>query len=108
MGKRNCEDGIYWNLQGNKEDFSWQFVSVGEDDLLPTKKIEYKYKILNLLNENEKGLSLKEIESTLNCSFKTVQRCTTLLFDQNEILRKKRSSGGGRAYYVYFGKHLGH
>ena len=108
LGKRNCEDGIYWNLQGNKEDFSWKFVSVGEDDLLPTKKIEYKYKILNLLNENEKGLSLKEIESTLNCSFKTVQRCTTLLFDQNKIWRKKRSSGGGRAYYLYFGIHLGH
>ena len=58
-GKR--EDGIYWNLQGNKEDFSWQFISMVEDDLLPTKNIEYKLKILNLLNENEKGLSLKEI-----------------------------------------------
>ena len=60
------------------------------------------------LNKNEKGLSLKEIESTLNCSFKTVQRCTTLLFDQNEIGRKKRSSGGGRAYYLYYGLHLRH
>ena len=108
LGKRNCEDGIYWNLQGNKEDFSWQFVSVGKDDLLPTKKIEYKYKILNLLKENKQGLNLKEISSILNCSFKTVQRCTTLLFDQNKIGRKKRSSGGGRAYYLYFGIHLGH
>ena len=75
---------------------------------LPTKKIEYRYKILNLLNENKQGLNLKEISSILNCSFKTVQRCTTLLFDQNKIGRKKRSSGGGRAYYLYFGIHLGH
>ena len=75
---------------------------------LPTKKIEYKYKILNLLNENKQGLNLKEISSILNCSFKTVQRCTTLLFDQNKIWRKKRSSGGGRAYYLYFVIHLGH
>ena len=58
--------------------------------------------------QTKQGLSLKDITSILNCSFKTVQRCTTLLFDQNIIGRKKRSSGGGRAYYLYFGKHLGH
>ena len=48
LGKRYCEDGIYWNLQGNKEDFSWQFISVGEEDLLPTKKIEYKLSQIEL------------------------------------------------------------
>ena len=108
LGKRNCDDSIFWNLKGNQEDFSWEFMSVGEDDLLPSQKIEYRFQILKLLNENKEGLSLKEISSKLSCSFKTAQRCTAILLDQNEIGRKKRSSYGGRPYFLYFQILLGH
>ena len=107
LGKRNCDDSIFWNLKGNQEDFSWEIISVGEDDLLPSQKIEYRFQILKLLQENKNGLSLKEISSMLNCSFKTAQRCTTVLLDQNEIERKRRSSRGGRPYYLYFDLLLG-
>ena len=108
LGKRNCDDSICWNLKGNQEDFSWEIISVGEDDLLPSKKMEYRFQILKLLQEHKNGLSLKEISSMLSCSFKTAQRCTTVLLDQNEIERKRRSSGGGRPYYLYFDLLLGH
>ena len=73
-----------------------------------TEKIEYRFQILKLLQENKNGLSLKEISSMLSCSFKTAQRCTTVLLDQNEIERKARRSGGGRPYYLYFDLLLGH
>ena len=106
--KRNCDDSIFWNLKGNQEDFSWEIISVGEDDLLPSQKIEYRFQILKLLQEHKNGLSLKEISSMLSCSFKTAQRCTGILLDQNEIGRRKRSSNGGRPYYLYFDLLLGH
>ena len=48
------------------------------------------------------------IESILGCSFKTAQRCAAQLIDENEISRKKRRSGGGRPYYLYFDLLLGH
>lgn len=63
---------------------------------------------MRLLNENQKGLKLKEILAKLGCSLKTAQRCTTQLLSQNEIGRKKRSSNGGRSYYLYFPLLLGH
>jgi len=108
LGKRNCDDSILWNLQGSYEDLSWQIKTVGDDDLLPSKKVEYRLRILRLLNENQRGLHLKEISLKLGCSLKTAQRCTTQLLSQNEICRKKGSSNGGRPYYLYFPLLLGH
>ena len=70
--------------------------------------MEYRFQILKLLQEHKNGLSLKEISSMLSCSFKTAQRCTSVLLDQNEIGRKKRSSTGGRPYYLYFDLLKGH
>jgi len=108
LGKRNCDDSILWNLQGSYEDLSWQIKTVGKDDILPSEKVEYRLRILSLLNENKTGLKLKEISAKLGCSMKTAQRCTTQLLTQNEIGRKKRSSYGGRPYYLYFPLLLGH
>ena len=108
LGKRNCDDSILWNLQGSYEDLSWQIKTVRKDDLLPSKKVEYRLRILDLLNENQKGFKLEEISSKLACSLKTAQRCTTQLLSQNEIGRKKRSSDGGRPCYLYFSLLLGH
>ena len=42
LGKRNCDTNILWNLQGNYEDYSWYLKSVGNNDLLPSKKREIK------------------------------------------------------------------
>ena len=38
LGKRNCQIGVIWNLQGDEEDFSWYLKNVGRDDVLPKKK----------------------------------------------------------------------
>ena len=69
--------------------------------------MEYRFQILRLLQKYKKGLSLKEISSMLSCSFKTAQRCTNVLLDQNEIIRKKGISKGGRPEYLYFEALLG-
>ena len=47
-----------------------------------------------------------QLEPELELAYYCLSRMK--LSDQNEIWRKKRSSGGGRAYYLYFGIHLGH
>ena len=35
LGKRNCEDGLLYNLQGDQETFSWYLKSAGAGQLTP-------------------------------------------------------------------------
>ena len=37
LGKRNCEKGIFWKLQGNREDYSFKLIEAGDGDILPDK-----------------------------------------------------------------------
>ena len=82
----------------------------------PTKKdleliissLEDKQLRLKAEFDNFRKRKESEISSLLSCSFKTAQRCTGILLDQNEIGRRKRSSNGGRPYYLYFDLLLGH
>ncbi len=102
LGKRNCDENILWNLQGSIEDYSWLLKSVGHNDLLPSKKQEYKYKLLKILPEEENALTISQIADSLGCNTKYAYRVATQLYDENELSRKKRSSGNGRPYYLYY------
>ena len=46
LGKRNCEKGIIWKLQGNREDYSFKLIEAGHGDILPDKKTQLANKVL--------------------------------------------------------------
>ena len=103
LGKRNCDTNILWNLQGNYEDYSWYLKSVGNNDLLPSKKREIKQELLRILPTEENAMTIDELSQKVNCNQEYARRCVTELHDEHECRRKKRSSGNGRPYYLYFG-----
>ena len=41
LGKRNCEDGLLYNLQGDQETFSWYLKSVGAGQLTPYEENQF-------------------------------------------------------------------
>ena len=44
LGKRNCERGANWKLQGNKKDYSFELIDADCGDLLPTDKNALSHK----------------------------------------------------------------
>ena len=55
LGKRNCEKGIIWKLQGNREDYSFKLIKAGIGDILPEKKTQLgnKFQLENTFNKNQ-------------------------------------------------------
>ena len=43
-----------------------------------------------------------ELSELVDCNQEYARRCVTELHQEFEISRKKRSSGNGRPYYLYF------
>ena len=101
LGKRNCEMGTTWNLQGNAEDFSWQLVSVGGSDVLPQRRQELTEQVLNLLHGGQSDQTYKQIATQLGCNAEHCRRVCTDLFLAGEINRRKVPQGNGRPLWVY-------
>ena len=101
LGKRNCEKGIRWNLQGSKEDFTWELISVASEDLLPIKKEELKNQMITLLSNSEAPMGIKQIASELHCNEEHARRVAKDLVLANIINRKKQKGGTGRPTYLY-------
>ena len=59
LGKRNCEKGTKWILQGNKEDFSFDLIDAHCGDLLPTEKNELSHKFLKVLTKERNNITIK-------------------------------------------------
>jgi hypothetical protein len=101
LGKRNCEMGTTWNLQGNAEDFSWQMVSVGGSDVLPQRRQELTAQVLHLLHGGQSDQTYKQIATQLGCNAEHCRRVCTDLFLAGEINRRKVPQGNGRPLWVY-------
>ena len=102
LGKRNCEKDDEWNIQGNKEDLSFTFKNAGKYKLSPSSKKDLSHRIIAHFSEFKKELSINEISEKLKSNTEHTRRVCTELFCQNKLGRKKRSSQGGRPYYLYF------
>ena len=102
LGKRNCEKGMLWKLHGNKEDFSFKLVAVGEGDLLPYKRNEYSYKFLNYLMSNKIKMTYKDLSKKINCNEEHARRICIKLFGEGKIQREKINDGVGRPFYKYY------
>ena len=101
LGKRNCEKGTTWNLQGNAEDFSWQMVSVGGSDVLPQRRQELTAQVLHLLHGGQIDQTYRQIATQLGCNAEHCRRVCTDLFLAGEINRRKVPQGNGRPLWVY-------
>ena len=101
LGKRNCEQGQIWNLQGSPEDFSWQLKSVGNADVLPQQKQELSLRVLQLVCSEKEWLTSNEIGISLGCNPEHARRICKNLYLTGELERQQRPSGGGRPLWVY-------
>lgn len=102
LGKRNCQLGTAWNLQGSQEDFSWVLKSVADDDdLLPAKRRELKGQVVNLLSRSERWLLAAEIAARLGCNEEHARRTCRTLASAQQIHKTKAESTGGRPAWLY-------
>ena len=102
LGKRNCEKGIKWKLQGNKEDYSFDLIDADCDDLLPTKRNELSSKFIELLNKEEKQFTCKELAEVFKCNLEHARRICIKLFTEGKIERTKIVEKVGRHYFKYW------
>ena len=102
LGKRNCEKGIVWKLDGNKEDYSFYLTGVGDGDLLPDKKNELSYKFLDHLMTNKNQLTYQDLAKEFRCNDEHARRICIRLYGEGKFMRKKYNVGNGRPYYKYW------
>ena len=58
--------------------------------------------MIDIFSEVRKEMSINKISERLKSNPEHTRRVCTELFCQNKLGRKKRSSKGGRPYYLYF------
>ena len=102
LGKRNCDKGTVWKLDGNKEDFSFYLTGVGDGDLLPDKKNELSYKFIDYLMTNKKEVTYQDLAREFNCNNEHSRRICIRLYGEGRFMRKKYTEGMGRPYYKYW------
>ena len=102
LGKRNCQLGTAWNLQGSQEDFSWVLKSVADpNDLLPEKRRELKARIVQLLTDAACGLTAQQIAAELGCNAEVARRSCRELALVQQVGKVKAESNGGRPPWLY-------
>lgn len=102
LGKRYCQQGTAWNLEGSQEDFSWLLRSVADpNDLLPVRRRELKEKVVELLRETGQWMLARDIAEGLGCNVEHVRRTCRELVSTQVISKKKAESTGGRPAWLY-------
>ena len=101
LGKRNCVEGTFWNLEGSDEDYSWRLHSVGEENILPERRHELAFAFLQTLAEGDKKWHVDDLAAKHGCNKEHARRICRELFNQHEIERFDLPSTGGRKRWVY-------
>ena len=104
LGKRNCEKGTKWKLQGNKEDYSFDLIDADCGDLLPTERNELSHKFLKFLTKETKEYTYKELAAEFKCNFEHARRICIKLFTEGKIERTKIVEKVGRPFFKYWKK----
>ena len=102
LGKRNCEKGIIWKLQGNREDYSFKLIEAGDGDILPEKKTQLGFKVLRVLMSDKVKLTYQELANEINCNNEHARRICIKLFTEGKIERMKIKGEYGRPFYRYY------
>ena len=102
LGKRNCEKGIYWTLDGNKEDFSFELISSGTGELMPDERKTLRYKFLNYLIDIEEKTTAGDLAIRFKCNAEHARRICTQLFQEEKVYRVAVNNGIGKPFYKYW------
>ena len=102
LGKRNCEDGLLYNLQGDQETFSWYLKSAGAGQLTPYEENQCSTQILELFYNGGNNLSAQEISIRTGFNDQHTRRVLRKLHSLNLLARDSRSNpSGGRPTHIY-------
>ena len=107
LGKRNCEDGLSYNLQGDQEAFGWFLKSAGGGQLTPKEENLCSTQVLEIFYRGEDWLSCEQISKRThktegNCfSEQHVRRVLRKLHSQNLLGRESRHNPNGRPTHIY-------
>jgi len=104
LGKRNCEKGTRWKLQGNNENYSFELIEADYGDLLPTKRNELSDKFLDFLTKENIEFTYQQLASEFKCNFEHARRICIKLFTEGKIERTEIKEKVGRPYYKYWKK----
>ncbi len=105
LGKRNCEAGTTWDLQGSKDDFSLQFAGVQGGGDTPSEKRSVIAKALDFLRQRKGDpCSTEQIAQGIGAHEKTVRNALRDYFSNGNALgiqRVKAESTGGRPSFEW-------
>ena len=100
LGKRNCEAGVTWDLQGSKDDYSLTFAGVQGGGATPSEQRSCLEKALGYLRQRRgECLSPSGIATAINSSERTVKKLLRDYYSSGNALavqRVKGESTGGR------------
>jgi hypothetical protein len=100
LGKRNCEAGITWDLQGCPDDYSLTFSGVQGGGATPSEKRSVIAKALDYLRQRKgQPQALETIAAGIGAHEKTVAKELRDYFSSGNALKIQRLKGetsGGR------------
>jgi len=103
LGKRNCIINTLWEIAGNVEDYSFDLVKVGVNDLLPTERKKLRDRISDYLKEGGCYCHPRSIAVGLSpiSEEETVRRYLAEMYSEGLVKRKKIHVDIGRPKYEY-------
>ena len=103
LGKRNCTINTRWEIDGNEEDYSFDLVKVGINDLLPTESKKLRDRIIEYLVEEGCYSHPRSIALGLSpvSEEETVRRYLADMYSEGLVKRKKVCVDIGRPKYEY-------
>ena len=100
LGKRNCEAGVSWDLQGSKDDYSLTFVGVQGGGATPSEQRSTIAKALDFLRQRQgQPFTPYQIGLGIDSHEKTIARLLRDYYSSGNPLklqRIKQASTGGR------------
>ena len=103
LGKRNCIINTLWEIASNVEDYSFDLVKVGVNDLLPTERKKLRDRISDYLKEGGCYCHPGSIAVGLSpiSEEETVRRYLAEMYSEGLVKRKKIHVDIGRPKYEY-------
>jgi hypothetical protein len=107
LGKRNCETGTTWDLQGNKDDYSLTFVGVQGGGETPSERRSVIAKTLEYLRQRKgQPQAVETIAAGIGAHEKTVAKELRDYYSSGNALQIQRvkgqsTAGGGRPPWLW-------
>ena len=107
LGKRNCEAGTTWDLQGNKDDYSLTFVGVQGGGATPSERRSVIAKAITYLRQRKRQpQTVETIAAGIGAHEKTVARELRDYYSSGNAqgiqrIKGQSTAGGGRPPWLW-------